>query len=94
MALKSVSLRSKAVVLTPMRSIHPKMRVSENYQTTQKSSCRRCGKEMHQLKYCPAKDAKCHKCSKTGHFGSMCLTKKHIGAMHDADGSDADYAFL
>ena len=49
---------------------------------------------MHQMKYCPAKDAKCHKCSKTGHFGSMCLTKKHIGAVHDADGSDADCAFL
>ena len=38
--------------------------------------------------------AKCHKCSKTGHFGSMCLTKKHIGAVHDADGNDADWAFL
>ena len=49
---------------------------------------------MHQLKYCPARDAKCHKCSKTGHFGSMCLRKKNIGAVHDADGSDADYAFL
>ena len=24
----------------------------------------------------------------------MCLTKKHIGAVHDADGSDADCAFL
>ena len=46
------------------------------------------------MKYCPAKDAKCHKCSKTGHFGAMCLTKKHIGAVHDADGSDADCAFL
>ena len=57
-------------------SIHQKMRVSEKYQTTQKSSRRRCGNEMHQSKYCPAKDAKCHKCSKTGHFGSMCLTKK------------------
>ena len=49
---------------------------------------------MHQMIYCPAKDAKCHKCSKTGHFGAMCLTKKHIGAVHDADGSDADCAFL
>ena len=49
---------------------------------------------MHQLKYCPARDAKCRKCSKTGHFSSMCLTQKHIGAVHDADGSDADYAFL
>ena len=88
------AMRSRPKSSHKGRMIHPKMRVSENGQTTQKSSCRRCGKEMHQLKYCPARDAKCHKCSKTGHFGSMCLAKKHIGAVHDADGSDADYAFL
>ena len=88
------AMRSKPKSSHKGKMIHPKMRVSEKCQMTQKSSCRRCGKEMHQLKYCPARDAKCHKCSKTGHFGAMCLTKKHIGAVHDADGSDADYAFL
>ena len=88
------AMRSKPKSSHKGKMIHPKMRVSEKCQMTQKSSCRRCGKEMHQLKYCPARDAKCHKCSKTGHFGAMCLTKKHIGAVHDAYGSDADYAFL
>ena len=49
---------------------------------------------MHRMKYFPAKDAKCHKCSKTGHFGSMFGLTKNIGAVHDADGGDADCAFL
>ena len=55
------AMRSKPKSSHKGKMIHPKMRVSEKGQTTQKSSCRRCGKEMHQLKYCPARDAKCHK---------------------------------
>ena len=57
---------------------HQKTYVSEKYQTTQKSSCQTCGKEMHQMKYCPVKDAKGHKCSKTLHFGSKGLTKNTL----------------
>ena len=71
------AMRSKPKSSRHATTKHQKTYVSEKCQMTQKSSCRRCGKEMHQMKYCPAKDAKCHKCSKTGHFGAMCLTKKH-----------------
>ena len=70
------AMRSKPKSSRHATTKHQKTYVSEKCQMTQKSSCRRCGKEMHQMKYCPAKDAKCHKCSKTGHFGAMCLIKK------------------
>lgn len=38
--------------------------------------CKWCGKEQHARKNCPAKDAKCIKCSKIGHFARVCLQKQ------------------
>ena len=88
------AMRSKPKSSRHATTKHQQTYVSEKCQMTQKSSSRRYGKEMHQMKYCPAKGAKCHKRSKSGNFGSMCLTKKNIGAVNDADGSDTDCAFL
>ena len=62
---------------------------ASSYQTNQPSVT---GRQSHQKQYCPAKDAKCHQCSKTGHFASVCLSKK-IGAVCD-DGNDTEYTFL
>ena len=39
--------------------------------------CMRCGKQEHQPgQKCPAKNAKCKACHKTGHFHSVCQSKK------------------
>lgn len=36
------------------------------------SACYFCGRARHPRKFCPAKDAVCHKCSKKGHFSKVC----------------------
>ena len=39
--------------------------------------CRRCGRKLfHLLHECPAKDEKCHNCSKQGHYSRMCKAKR------------------
>jgi hypothetical protein len=38
-------------------------------------SCTRCGKSSHPLDRCPARDKKCHKCGKIGHFAKYCWSK-------------------
>lgn len=37
--------------------------------------CKWCGKQKHDRKFCPAKDEKCIKCSKIGHFARVCFQK-------------------
>ncbi|CAM1330238.1 Uncharacterised protein at_DN1186 [Pycnogonum litorale] len=41
--------------------------------------CKRCGKVPgHSRDNCPASKAKCHKCSKIGHYSSVCLSSQQI----------------
>ena len=44
-----------------------------NLPTSEK--CGRCGRERHPRDKCPAKDAQCHKCKRTGHYSAMCRQK-------------------
>lgn len=37
--------------------------------------CRRCGKDLHPIQQCPARDSQCRKCNRKGHFTSKCLSK-------------------
>ncbi|XP_057290347.1 uncharacterized protein LOC130613046 [Hydractinia symbiolongicarpus] len=47
-------------------------------QATRKKSCYFCGGAMHTNgSLCPARDATCHNCSKTGHFSSVCQSTKN-----------------
>ena len=41
-----------------------------------KEHCRNCGGKSHPREQCPARNAKCHSCRKTGHFAKACLSKK------------------
>lgn len=42
---------------------------------TSTKQCTRCGKGTHPREKCPAKDAKCHRCQRKGHYGAMCYAK-------------------
>ena len=45
-------------------------------QRTQ-NKCPRCGKTpWHNRQQCPAKDAQCHKCQKTGHYSACCYSRQ------------------
>ena len=51
--------------------------------------CYRCGKlPGHMRQNCPAKAAICHKCSKKGHWASVCKSSQTVGEIEE------DYAFL
>ena len=39
-------------------------------------TCSRCGKGQHRRDACPAKDAKCFKCAKTGHYVAVCRSSR------------------
>ena len=50
---------------------------------TSKKTCKRCGKQLHPLSKCLAKEVVCHKCSKRGHYSSQCLTKLVLEVRED-----------
>lgn len=49
--------------------------------------CGRCGcVPGHARTACPAKDAKCHKCKKTGHYQAMCRSRgADVDVLEDPD---------
>ena len=52
--------------------------------------CGRCGRERHPRDKCPAKDARCHICKRTGHFSAVCRQK----SINTVERDDLDSAFL
>ena len=68
----SIAGKSKTVFYKQDQSVIDQLRIMLK-------TCRRCGKEPHSKHCCPARDVKCHKCAKTGHFASVCLFSKQIG---------------
>ena len=54
--------------------------------SNERSKCNRCGlSPCHNRQACPAKDAKCRKCAKKGHYAIMCLSKKVFRRMEEAE---------
>ncbi|GBM30130.1 hypothetical protein AVEN_78523-1 [Araneus ventricosus] len=41
--------------------------------------CKWCGKQRHDKRVCPARDARCRQCSKIGHYAKFCITKPQTG---------------
>ena len=58
-----------------------------NKQPTKKADkCSRCGKApWHNRQQCPAKDAQCHKCQKTGHYSACCYTTQVSAMTEDTE---------
>ena len=51
--------------------------------------CQRCGqRQMHPRDKCPARGAKCFKCSNVGHFAKCCKTAKSVGSVTVDSGSE------
>ncbi|UYV66641.1 K02A2.6-like, partial [Cordylochernes scorpioides] len=61
----------------------------QKWSKPEKSGCIRCGaSKFHPYKDCPAKEVKCHKCKKVGHFAEVCYNKT-VGQVTQGD----DYHF-
>ena len=57
-------------------------------------TCGWCGRSpIHKKQECPAKDAVCHKCSKRGHFQSVCRSA-NVGELHVSSLPEKEEAFL
>lgn len=54
--------------------------------------CTRCGKGPHAPQSCPARDATCHKCGRTGHFAAKCYSK--LAAVDSLEVDELDFAYL
>ena len=65
-------------------------------QANRKSdACSRCGKSpSHDRQHCPARDAICRKCSKCGHYQSVCRSAGVSGVHLESHEDDTDSAFL
>jgi len=72
----------------------------KNFQKTRKekpmkSNCMRCGKSPYHVKdLCPAKEAVCHQCKRTGHYMSQCHSKTVLHEVKEDCDSDEGQAFL
>ncbi|UYV70824.1 K02A2.6-like [Cordylochernes scorpioides] len=63
---------------------------ANKWSKPEKSGCIRCGaSKFHPYKDCPAKEVKCHKCKKVGHFAKVCYNKT-VGQVTQGD----DYHFV
>ena len=67
-----------------------KSAINQRYQRQpqqyQSKSCTRCGKyPSHQKQNCPAREAKCNKCAKKGHYAKMCRSKvpNNVGSIEE-----------
>ncbi|UYV82065.1 hypothetical protein LAZ67_21000644 [Cordylochernes scorpioides] len=57
----------------------------QKWSKPEKSGCIRCGaSKFHPYKDCPAKEVKCHKCKKVGHFAKVCYNKT-VGQVTQGD---------
>ena len=52
--------------------------------TAQHKKRKKCGRSHKPQDLCPAKDAKCHKCSRKGHYAAMCYSRAGESAEHKA----------
>lgn len=53
------------------------------FHSQQKAGCQRCGnRQFHPREKCPAKGAKCYKCSNIGHFAKSCRTGKTVESVN------------
>ena len=65
--------------LHPQRSQKPRHRIDHGGgrrpNRPETAQCGRCGRGQHPREMCPAKDSKCHKCQRKGHFSALCYSK-------------------
>ncbi|KAK2569081.1 hypothetical protein P5673_005966 [Acropora cervicornis] len=59
----------------------------KNYMPNgQNTRCERCGHhQKHNRQTCPGKDARCHKCSKQGHFAKCCRAKSRVNMFSEVE---------
>ena len=56
----------------------------QQVQKQHSGKCNRCGRSpTHNRNNCPARDATCHKCSKKGHYASVCKSRSTVGEVED-----------
>ena len=71
----------------------PPGRQPQNPPLSQSGTCQRCGRApAHDRQKCPARQARCRKCGKLGHFQAVCRTKS-VSEVRLEDANDLD-AFL
>ena len=86
-AVKSTSFRRRGYG----RSTEMSQRTTRSLRPTE-DICSRCGRKPSHSKFsCPAKNAKCHKCNRVGHYQTMCRSKVSVGTV---DESSEEESFL
>ena len=58
------------------------------------STCYRCGRDRHNRSDCPAKSARCRKCSKLGHFAVVCRSAGQIHWTREEEEDLSDESYL
>ena len=69
-----------------------KSNASRRTSNDKSKTCSRCGKPSHPVKECPAKDAKCGKCRKVGHWQKFCRTRMtSLKEIHEDSSEDEEH---
>lgn len=56
--------------------------------------CKRCVRDAHSWKFCPAREAECRQCKKKGHFTPMCWTGKRVETIVEGDLPDEELVLM
>ncbi|XP_063042998.1 uncharacterized protein K02A2.6-like [Engraulis encrasicolus] len=70
---------------------------SKQDESSKQNGCPRCGRTHTREERCPARDKKCRRCGKLGHFELLCkskMTKQLMAVTHQYDDDDNDQAFF
>ena len=72
-------------------------RNSNQRNTAETAQCTTYGRGKHPREKCPARDAKCHNCQRTGHFNAQCYSRPNvISSLQEEEPEESvlDSAFL
>ena len=90
----STTIPTSDADLSAVHKTEVRMRTGNNFLDSRK--CGRCGGKWHTvLKNCPAINAECRKCHKSGHFARVCKTLKsketHFNEIGDQEANESSY---
>ena len=84
--VSNAKMHNERVTTAQQRMTRPRRKIPST-----KATCKRCGGDSHPYEQYPGKNVICHRCKKTGHYSSMCFTKRISEVTSDENVTDTTF---